>query len=281
MVDLQDQVHISAWSDHHVITKPLFDLLPFGRTFDPTSFYAYVDYQLPTLADAASQNLLFWSLSGIRHHDGTTANQISLFYDDTFFWHYYVPEKREEIIEHLHNGNRIRFLSRFHISETQTEIEFNEIRLQIQSGETQLVYTDSKEYTYKWETARWETHTHSFEFTLINPQIFARPPEYRSDYQREARYRVQLSHLLSESNNTTINASYWGSVDSSPRVSRNHSPSLPSLVFSPIPRHCPCGIDVCRCDIRYPGTPPTPPDLELWDPRRDPQPLLGVHVART
>src|SRR5260221_13502324 len=52
-----------------------------------------------------------------------------LFFDETFFWHYYVPAKAQEIKDNLHNGLRVRFLSRFHLSQTQIEVEFNEVRL--------------------------------------------------------------------------------------------------------------------------------------------------------
>jgi hypothetical protein len=58
-INLQIQTHIAMWSDHFLITKPLFDLLPFGQTLSPTTFYQYIDYQLPNLAEQASNNLLF------------------------------------------------------------------------------------------------------------------------------------------------------------------------------------------------------------------------------
>jgi hypothetical protein len=72
-VDLQIQTHIAMWSDHFFITKPLFDLLPFGRTLSPTTFYQYIDYQLLNPAEQASNNLLFWSISGTQHFNGEVA----------------------------------------------------------------------------------------------------------------------------------------------------------------------------------------------------------------
>ena len=154
IIDLRTQTHIAAWSDHHFITKPLLDLLPFGRTLSPVTFYQYIDFQLPNLVEQVSNNLLYWSLSGAHHYNGDIATTITLFFDETFFWHYYVPAKNQEIIQSLQNGNRVRFLSRFHLSETQIEVEFNEVRLL--TTPPQLVYTDSKEYTYKWITQQWE-----------------------------------------------------------------------------------------------------------------------------
>ena len=152
IVDLRTQVHVAYWSDHHNITKALLDILPFGRIFNPISFYQYIDYQVPQLIEESLRNLLYWSLSGTSHYDGSPATYLSLFFDDTFLWHYYVPAKRQEIIQTIQRGDRIRFLSRFLLSQTKVELEFNEIRLQtINETEFNLVYTDSVEYTQYWD----------------------------------------------------------------------------------------------------------------------------------
>jgi hypothetical protein len=128
-IDLRIQTHITCWTDHYLITKALFDLLPFGRTLSPIAYYRFTDYKLLKLAEQASNNLLYWNISGAHHFTGESATQITLFFDDTFLWHYYVPAKNQEILQDLRNGHRVRFLSRFHLSETQIEVEFNEIRL--------------------------------------------------------------------------------------------------------------------------------------------------------
>jgi hypothetical protein len=95
------------WSDHFLITKPLFDLLPFGRTLAPMTFYQYIDYQLPNLAEQASNNLLFWSISGTQHFSREIATQLTLFHDDTFLCHYYVPAKHQENTQSLYNRHRV------------------------------------------------------------------------------------------------------------------------------------------------------------------------------
>jgi hypothetical protein len=128
-IDLRIQAHIAVWSNHFLITKPLFDLLPFGRTLAPGTFYQYIDYQLPNLVEQASNNLLYWNISGTQHFNREVATQLTLFFNNTFLWHYYVPAKYQEITQSLYNGNRVRFLSRFHLSETQIKVEFNKIRL--------------------------------------------------------------------------------------------------------------------------------------------------------
>jgi hypothetical protein len=75
------------------------------------------------------------------------------------------------------------------LSETQIEVEFNEIRLLKNLGERpQLVYTDSKEYTYKWTTEQWDITIQNPEATLVNPQIFTVPISTPNTLERDAEY---------------------------------------------------------------------------------------------
>ena len=109
----------------------------------------------------------------MRQYNGSLVDQLALFHDETFLWHYSVPPKRQEILYQIRNGNRVRFLSRFFLLQAKIELEFSEIRL-LTIGE-QLVYTDSKEYTYDWVTSTWETHVHNLEFSLIDPRVYTLP----------------------------------------------------------------------------------------------------------
>jgi len=83
IVDLRNFVHISYWSDFHLITQALFDLLPFGQLFGGNQFYAFTNYQLGPLADEARRNLLFWSLANVTTFIGQRAHEIMLHYNDT------------------------------------------------------------------------------------------------------------------------------------------------------------------------------------------------------
>jgi len=94
-------------SDHFLITKPLFNLLPFGRTLSPVTFYQYIDYQLPNLVEQASNNLLYWNVSRTQHFNGDITIQLTLFFDNTFLWHYYVPAKHQEITQSLYDRHRV------------------------------------------------------------------------------------------------------------------------------------------------------------------------------
>ena len=127
LIDLRNQVQLTYWSEQHFITKELLELIPFGEILSNIRFYSYVDYFLDELVSKANSTLLYWRLSGIIQYDGTPIDQLSLFYNETFLWHYSAPLYQEEIHSQLQSGHRVRFLSRFLLSQTEIEVEFNEI----------------------------------------------------------------------------------------------------------------------------------------------------------
>jgi len=111
LTDLRTQVQLTYWSEQHFITKGLLELLPFGEILSDIRFYSYVNYSLDELISKANQTLLYWRLSGITQYNGTLVNQLSLFYDETFLWHYSMPSYWEEIHLQIQSGHRVRFLS--------------------------------------------------------------------------------------------------------------------------------------------------------------------------
>jgi hypothetical protein len=125
--DLRNQVHLTYWSEQHLVTQDLLRQLPFGRILSATTFYRYIDFQLEELVTAARRNFVLWVLISIRQYNGSLVNQIALFYDDTFLWHYSVLPNREAIIAQIQEGNRIRFLSQFYLSQAKIELEFSKI----------------------------------------------------------------------------------------------------------------------------------------------------------
>ena len=296
LVDLRTQVQLTYWSDFHIIPKELLDLLPFGEPLGPTRFYSIVDYQFPNFISAVNQTFRTWIDLDIRQYDGTPARELSLFYDDTFLWHYSAPSYREEITAQIQAGNRIRFLSRFLLSQTQIELEFNEIRLQDLGNEVfSFVYTDSKEYSYSFLTQVWETCILNLDFHLINPDQYTLPITVPNTSGRDTEYQERLDILRSRPNNLELQTNYWDSIASTavgdsrastpiseylrsralPTPFQPASPPVPDISIV-----CACGIDVCFCDIRQPGTPPTPLGINLWNPRFYPRPLDRVHYNR-
>ena len=157
IANLQEQVQLTCWSEHHLVPQDLLNVLPFGRPFGTISFYQYIDYQLVDILTAARHCTTYWLLSHVHNFDQTPITQLSLFYNETFLWHYSVPSIRQEIITQIQAGHQIRFLSRFHVSETKVKVEFNKIRLQTvpsgdftSSGLYQFIYTDERVLSYQW-----------------------------------------------------------------------------------------------------------------------------------
>ena len=196
IANLQEQVQLTYWSEHHLVPQDLLDLLPFGRPLGAIGFYRYLDYQLSNLLSAARRCIAYWQLSDARNFDQSPGTQIALFYDKTFFWHYQVPSVQQEIITQIQAGHRIRFLSRFFVSEAKVKVEFNKIRLQtILSGDFtatglyQLIYTDDRILTHQRTSNRWTTELLTPGTQLINPTSrFTLPITEPNTQGRDAKY---------------------------------------------------------------------------------------------
>jgi len=304
LIDLRTQVQLMYWSEQHFITQELLNLIPFGEILSDIRFYSYVDYSLDKLVSKANSTLLYWRLSGITQYNRTPVEQLSLFYNETFLWHYSVPSYQEEIRSQLQSGHRVRFLSRFLLSQTEIEVEFNEIRLQTNfSDDFQFVYTDSNTYQYKFANLRWQPIHTILSFPLINLPTFSLPITVPNALGRETKYQAHLNQVQALSNNIHIQDHYWDSIDSAPantlRPTCVNTPSTSSdtdywtptnfQFASPTPESgstnsahpCACGTDVCYCDTQQPGTPPTPASISLWNPKYSNQPINGLHYNRT
>jgi len=196
LTDLRNQVQLTYWSEQHFITQSLIKLLPFREILSDIRFYSYVNYSLDELISKANQTLLYWRLSGITQYDRTPVTQLSLFYDETFLWHYSTPSYREEIHSQIQSGHRVRFLSQFLLSLTEIEVEFNEIRLQTNfNNDFQFVYTDSNTYQYKFANLRWQPICTILSFPLINPPTFSLPIMVPNALRRETEYQAYLAQV--------------------------------------------------------------------------------------
>jgi hypothetical protein len=114
-----------------------------------------------------------------------------------------------------------------------------------------LVYTDSQEYTYKWNTQQWETTLRNWETTIINPQVFTVPISAPNTLGRDAEYQEQLDKILGRVDDFSIQAQVSETTDSTDEESESEA-TLPTFFISPpSPPHlavCCCGIDTCWCD---------------------------------
>jgi len=223
IANLQEQVQLTYWSEHHLVPQDLLDILPFGRLFSAQRFYHYIDYQLVDILNTARHCTAYWLLSGAHNFDQSPATQISLFYDETFLWHYFVPSVRSEIITQIQARHRIRFLSRFHMSETKVEVEFNKIRLQTipskeftSTGLYQFIYSDKQILTYHWNNCAWTTDLLTPHTSLIDPPShFTLPITQPNTQGRDTEYLERFQCILLEPDLLMLNSSYHNSVDSS------------------------------------------------------------------
>ena len=296
ITDLRNFVHITYWSNFHHITQTLFDLLPFGQLFGGSHFYAFSDYQLDQIANEAQRNLLFWSLGNVTTFNRQHTRELTLFYNDTFFWHYIIPSQEEEIKQHLLEGHQVRFLSQFQLLQTKVKLEFCEIRLRSNPDITyQFVNTDSQIYTYQWTNNYWKTNIVNWEVNLVNPQTFHIPISEPNNWGREEAFAIQLC-IIQERNDDLGDQSdqYWSSVDNTPEMSTScadtpvseyqRSRAFDSILNTsppvPYPTLCSCTPDFCIClenDIPFPETLPTPPSIALWDPKNSNYPIHRLH----
>ena len=178
-------------------------------------------------------------------------------------------------------------------------MEFSKIRAISGSGTNyQLVYTDSKEYIWRFADQIWETNIVNQEFDLVNPWTFNLPISEPNNLGREEVYQEHLRILSEITDDLKPNNSYWAGADSTQTGTDSLPPSSPqptSCASTPLSKYirsqnysfpadfglnliCYCGIDVCCCKNRCrPGTPPTPPNIFLWDPTQRTHPIPRLH----
>jgi len=288
IANLQEQVQLTYWSKHHLVPQDLLDILPFGCPFSAIHFYHYINFQLVDLLSAARHCTAYWQLSGTHNFDQSPATQISLFYNENFFWHYFIPLVQPEIIMQIQSRHRIRFLSRFFMLETKVEIEFNKIQLQIVTSRNftsselyQFIYTNNWILTYLWNNCTWNTELLTPHTSLIDPPShFTLPITQPNTQGRDTEYLERFQHILLEPGLLMLDSSYHNSMDSSlPPTLVNTPQSSPPRTPESVYRHaqeltflddhldlCFCRIDICHCNSYHPRTPPTPLGIHLWDP---------------
>ena len=105
ITNLQEQVQLTCWSEHHLVPQELLDVLPFGHPFGAIGFYHYIDYQLADILTATRCCTTYWLLSHAHNFNQTPVTQLSLFYDETFLWHYYVLSVWQEIVTQIQAGH--------------------------------------------------------------------------------------------------------------------------------------------------------------------------------
>ena len=133
-----------------MVLQRLINLLPFGEVIPSSRFEEFVTQDLPSIADAAQEQLLYWHLADHPTLNNHPVESLLLWTKDDYFWFITVPPRREELIETIRRGERVRFLERFRLDHTEVQVSFQELRLKSHAQGHRLVITEGKEFTYKW-----------------------------------------------------------------------------------------------------------------------------------
>jgi hypothetical protein len=261
VIDLRGEFKVDYLNDHHQFLKPLLDLLPFGQILSPTTYYHIIDDSFPQIVIEARRQLLYWHLARVRHFNQDPVDQFTLFNNEDYLWQRIVPSATRDIQFNLLEGDRIRFLTRFHLTYEKIEIAFDEIRLISLPESFRLAIADGREHTYNWNSTTWEITLINTDSSIIDPREYHYPPETRAPNLLPALDAYLDRQLTLERNLADAAETAWAINDSLP------SSSIPTDFDEARWDHCICRKedDICNCPYR-PDTPPTPNSVVLWSP---------------
>ena len=270
LVDASRDELVSCWSDPPVILKKLREELPFGRVTAPWDFETFRDQVLERISSYSLEQFLYWHLAQSATVNNHPAETVLLWVKDDYLWFIHIPPCRQEYIQCILAGERLRFIERFHLNYDQIQINFQELRL-VTRGEDSydLVITNGVEYTYKWDTEVWETTLQNCD-NFIDPEVFHHPPETPED--QELLEFAEAIDLRNQETCTVATAQIPNPWSEDLPPSSPPSPSVSEVSGWnnsnnqwPVYCRCWCTKEVCDCGFR-PDTPPTPPSVVLWTP---------------
>ena len=263
LIDLQDDPKADCWSQHSLVYKKLRELLPFGVFLVPEYYHRIVDENLESIVTAAQEQLLYWHLAQATTPLGEPVEILTICENEDYFWFEHVPEDRRTILAYLLEEERIRYLTRFHLTHEKIEIAFNEIRLVTvdpllpESERYRFCITDGREYTYQWTQGIWEVTLANPDQDIIDPRDWHYPPVVRRS-PRFVQYIDDTAVIREESESSNSDA--WTPLP--PSSEQNWDLPDPNPWQ---PTSCTCRREVCNCGYR-PDTPPTPEGVVLWAP---------------
>ncbi len=163
---------IDSWSEGSLVINKLLELLPFGRTLSPAE-YSKFQSNLPRIASAAQEQLLYWHLSQSTAPNNHPFKTLLLWNN---LWFYTIPLHEQDLIDQLQDGVCIRYLEKFQLSHSQIEIDIQDLRLVTAPQGHQLVTAEGKELTYKWNDSTWTTMQENLDQRLVDPTVYYLPP---------------------------------------------------------------------------------------------------------
>ncbi len=173
---------IDSWSKGSLVINKLLKLLPFGRTLSPAE-YSEFQSNLPRIASAAQEQLLYWHLSQSTAPNNHPFETLLLWNNNDYLWFYAIPLQEQHLVDQLQDGVRIRYLEKFWLSHSQIEIDIQDLRLVTAPHGYQLVTMEGKELTYKWNDSTWNTTRENPDQRLVDPTIYYLPPSEPTDVE--------------------------------------------------------------------------------------------------
>ena len=258
---------VNCWTADSRVLKPLLDALPFGVILRADHYANFRDHALNLIPDLARKQLLFWQLDRPLTL-GEPIQALTLAEEEANLWHDHVVPNEFEYQQALVGGERLRFLTCFHLDYTRIRITLAGVRLRSTPepfGQTSYAFVqcDDREYTYVWTEQRWDVSIDSNDPRTVNPEIFTVPAPLRPSDN----LGVPIALLA------TPDTPLPPSTPSDPVSSGWEGPLRP---WTPnfAPSECWCKQEVCDCNYR-PDTPPTPENIVLWTPRAKYLPYQG------
>jgi hypothetical protein len=286
--DLQATSTIESWSDATHLLRRLWRHLPFGRHLGPSD-YTDLTQTLSVVVEDAREQLYYWYTAGPRaaRNNNAPVEAVHLFSKSRYLWFEHIAPIRQQIINSILFGHRIRYLDHFRLDYEQIELSFAEIRLNpIQFGTLpvpvqapfRLVICQGRTHTYRWLTRTWEISLENPDTSLTDPVRFRLPPATPAEAEEDLEYyiarriptppslrqRPAEQNPLPLINRIVTDDDGWGTSDTTWPDSTTESEDTTLTNTSLFPA-CWCRIDVCTCNHR-PNTPPTPPGITLWSP---------------
>jgi hypothetical protein len=286
--DLRATSTIESWSDTTHLLRRLWRHLPFGRHLGPSDYDDLVNTLSVTVEDAREQ-LYYWYTAGPRatQSNNHPVESVHLFSSSRYLWFEHIAPIRQQLINSILFGHRIRYLDHFRLDYELIELTFAELRLNpIQFGTLpipvqtpfRLVICQGRTHTYRWNNRTWDITLENPDTSLTDPIHFRLPPATPAEAEEDLEYYISRriptpptsrqrpanSSPFPLINRISTDDDGWGTTDTTWPDSTTESEDTTLTTPSLFPA-CWCRIDVCSCTHR-PNTPPTPPGITLWSP---------------
>jgi hypothetical protein len=198
--DLRATSTIESWSDTTHLLRRLWRHLPFGRHLGPSDYDDLVNTLSVTVEDAREQ-LYYWYTAGPRatQSNNHPVESVHLFSSSRYLWFEHIAPIRQQLINSILFGHRIRYLDHFRLDYELIELTFAELRLNpIQFGTLpipvqtpfRLVICQGRTHTYQWNNRTWDVNLENPDTSLTDPIRFRLPPATPAEAEEDLEYYI-------------------------------------------------------------------------------------------